>query len=105
MAAPMLLLAQRPGYDSTRNKIALSIKKEPSNSVRILVKNKAVFKAWLNSNLPGVVVTEQRNNIFQVSTIDTKALEKLEKSSSIIFIDRGYRIPKEERALGDFDFT
>lgn len=105
MAAPVLLLAQRPGYDSSRNKIALSIKKEPSNSIRILVKNKAAFKAWLNSNLPGVAVTEQRNNIFQVSTIDTKYIEKLQKSSSVIFIDRGYRVPKEERALGDFDFT
>jgi hypothetical protein len=106
MVAPVLLLAQHPGNDSTRNKVALSIRKEPSSSgVRILVKNKAAFKVWLNSNLPGVVVKEQRDNIFQITTIDSKDIEKLKKSPSVIFIDRGYRVPKEERALGEFDFT
>jgi hypothetical protein len=101
---PALLLAQRA--DSVRNKIAPSLRIEKSFSdVRVLVKDKAAFKIWLDANLPGVNVKEQGKNTFRISTIASDAIKILERSQYVIYIDRAHRTPKEERALGEFDFT
>lgn len=102
--SPTLLLAQQP--DSARNKVAPFVRtgKSPSG-IRIMVKDKAVFKAWLNANLPGIDPKEQSSNVYQIKGVTAEDIKKLEKAPSVIFIDRAHRTAKEERSLGEFDFT
>ena len=103
-AAPALLFAQQ--RDSIRNKIAPSLKTEkPLSGIRIMVKDNAAFKAWIALNLPGLHLKEQLPSVYQLPVVTNEDIKKLEKSPFVIFIDRAYRIPKEERVLGEFDFT
>ncbi len=102
---PVLLSAQQP-YDPVRNKIAPSLRTgKPHSGIRIMVKDKAAFKDWIALNLPGLHFKEQQPSIYQISVVRNEDIKKLEKSPSVIFIDRDHRVPKEERALGEFDFT
>lgn len=99
----MLLFAQgKPVI----KKIASALRADPSISgVRVYVNNRSNFTQWVKDNLPHVQVSEQSTNVFYVPISTREVIDTLSTSSSIIFIDRADRIPKEERSLGVFDFS
>lgn len=103
----LLFSQERPHSDSIKgNKIAPSLKNAKIEFIRVLVKNKSEFFQWMKVQFPTVKIEEEKlTNVYRISINRLSDVEKLAQSPSIEFIDRGDRIPTEEKALGLFDLT
>jgi hypothetical protein len=88
------------------NKIAPALKNGKIESVRVQVKDKSAFILLLKTQFPHVKIgEEERNNVYQIDLKKLPDIELLAQSPVVEFIDRGNRVPKEEKALGAFDLT
>ena len=91
---------------SNAGKIAPSLKNGKIESVRVLVKDKSTFIQWMKVQFPSVKIVEEKlSNVYRINVNNLSDVEKLAHSPAVEFIDRGNRIPKEEKALGLFDLT
>jgi hypothetical protein len=102
-----LFSQERLHADSIKgNKIAPSLKNAKIEFIRVLVKNKSEFFRWMKVQFPTVKIEEEKlSNVYRISINRLSDVEKLAQSPSVEFIDRGDRIPTEEKALGLFDLT
>ena len=108
VGTPTLLFSQEraSARPDGNNKIAPSLDQGKIEFVRVLVKNKDTFHQWMKLHFPETKVEEENlPGIYRISLSKRSDIEKLAQSAAIEFIDRGNRMPNEEKALGAFDLT
>ncbi|MEX1240070.1 MAG: S8 family serine peptidase [Cyclobacteriaceae bacterium] len=88
-------------------KIAPSLKKNYRRlpELTIEVSDSASFFSWVRKEHPQWLFKSHSSKLFIFSNPEEDAIDELMQAKSVLYVDNGGRIAREETVLGDFDMT